>query len=233
MRVLVTRPKDDAEETAAKLAALGHTPLVAPLIEIRFRDDVAVPLDGVQAVLATSSNGVRALVRHTTRRDIPLFAVGTQTARDAQDAGFAVVRNANGDAHALADATRRWAKPEDGLLVHVAGAERAGHLENDLATHGFKLRTDILYDAEPVRELPSACRQMIEAGALDAVMLFSPRSALAFSACVARANLAERCGRIAAYCISQAAADALAPLQLRAVHVADRPDQEHLLALLA
>ena len=36
MRVLVTRPDDDAEETAAKLIALGHEPIVAPLLEIKF-----------------------------------------------------------------------------------------------------------------------------------------------------------------------------------------------------
>jgi uroporphyrinogen-III synthase len=31
MRILVTRPREQAEATAARLAALGHAPLVAPL----------------------------------------------------------------------------------------------------------------------------------------------------------------------------------------------------------
>src|SRR5277367_2328472 len=114
MRVLVTRPKDDAEETAAKLRARGHAVLVAPLIEIRFADGPEISLDGIQAVLATSSNGVQALARRTDRRDVPLFAVGTQTAHAARSAGFSTVKSADGDAHALAAATANWAKPNAG-----------------------------------------------------------------------------------------------------------------------
>ncbi len=84
MRVLVTRPKEDAEETAQLLAARGHQALVAPLLETRFFDGAALTLEGVQAVLATSANGVRALARRTARRDVPLFAVGPQTAEAAK-----------------------------------------------------------------------------------------------------------------------------------------------------
>ena len=45
-------------------------------------------LDGVQAILATSANGVRALARRTPRRDLPLFAVGPQTAARGAEAGI-------------------------------------------------------------------------------------------------------------------------------------------------
>ena len=47
MRILVTRPKEHAEETAAKLRARGHTVLVAPLLEIRFAAGPEILLDGV------------------------------------------------------------------------------------------------------------------------------------------------------------------------------------------
>ena len=70
MRVLVTRPEDDARETAVRLKALGHEPILAPLISIRFIDGPDIDLAGVQALIATSSNGVRALARRTSRRDI-------------------------------------------------------------------------------------------------------------------------------------------------------------------
>src|SRR5580692_6053979 len=123
MRLLVTRPKDDAEETAARLRARGHTTLIAPLIEIRFVDGPNIPLEGVQAILATSSNGVHALARRTSRRDVPLFAVGAQTAQAARDAGFSNVKTADGDARKLAAATVNWAKPNAGALLHAAGSE--------------------------------------------------------------------------------------------------------------
>jgi uroporphyrinogen-III synthase len=232
MRVLVTRPKDDAEDTATKLRSRGHTVLVAPLIEIRFLDGPEISLDGVQAILATSSNGVHAWARRTCRRDVPLFAVGAQTARAARDVGFAIVKSADGDARALAAATVDWAKPNEGALMHAAGAETKGQLAELLRAAGFKVRTKVLYDAVALNELPPEAQTALTSGELDAVLLFSPRSARIFSDCVVKAGAADRCAAVTALCISPAAADALAAIPFRAVHVAKRPGQEALLALL-
>src|SRR5579871_494671 len=107
MRVLVTRPEDDAHETAARLKALGHEPIIAPLISIRFSDGPDIDLARVQAFVATSSNGVRALARRTASRDIALFAVGQQTAKTARREGFRLVHSADGDAIALANLVAR------------------------------------------------------------------------------------------------------------------------------
>ncbi len=229
---IVTRPKDDAEETAAKLRARGHTVLVAPLIEIRFADGPAISLEGIQAVLATSSNGVHALARRTDRRDLPLFAVGAQTAQAARDAGFSIVKSANGDAHALAAATVEWAEPKLGALLHAAGTETKTQLAVSLRSAGFEVRIEHLYDAVGVRELPADAAMALMAGNLDCVLLFSPRSARIFADCVANAGVADSCSALAAFCISPATANALAGLPFRTVHVAKRPDQEALLGLL-
>ena len=232
MRVLVTRPKEDAEETAVRLRARGHTVLIAPLIEIRFVDGPEIPFGGVQAILATSSNGVHALARRTSRRDVPLFAVGAQTARAAHSSGFATVKSADGDASALAAATVNWAKPNAGALLHAAGAETKGALAESLRAAGFEVRTEVLYDAIGVNELSTNVLIALTAGNLDAVLLFSPRSARIFSDCVVKADVADSCTALEALCISAVAADKLSALPFRAVHVAKRPDQEALLALL-
>ena len=232
MRVLVTRPKEDAEETAVRLRARGHTVLIAPLIEIRFVDGPEIPFGGVQAILATSSNGVHALARRTSRRDVPLFAVGAQTARAAHSSGFATVKSADGDARALAAATVNWAKPNAGALLHAAGAETKGALAESLRAAGFEVRTEVLYDAIGVNELSTNVLIALTAGNLDAVLLFSPRSARIFSDCVVKADVADSCTALEALCISAVAADNLSVLPFRAVHVAKRPDQEALLALL-
>src|SRR5690348_2420424 len=121
MRVLVTRPEPDAGETASRLTALGHAPLVAPLLKIEFVDGESLSLDDVQAVLATSANGVRALVRRTERRDVPLFAVGQQTAALARALGFDSVASANGDAAALTALVEGEVEPGRGAVLHAAG----------------------------------------------------------------------------------------------------------------
>lgn len=233
MRVLVTRPPEDAQRTAAELRARGHAVVVAPLVEIRFRDGPPLALENVQAILATSANGLRALARRTQRRDIPVFAVGPQTAEAAQQLGFLQVKNAQGDAAALADAAKRWARPDGGALFHPGAAKTKGGLEESLRRTGFTVVNEILYDAVQLNELPPAAVDALSAGALDAALLFSPRSARTLAEAVQRAGLVQACSGLEALCISRATADALAPLRFRAVRVAARPDQNAILALLA
>ena len=228
MRVLVTRPRGDAERTARLLAARGHVPILAPLLETRFFDGPPPDLTGVQAILATSANGVRAFARRSPARDLPLFAVGPQTAAAAGRAGFSDVRNADGDAHALAGAAARWATPQGGALLHVAGEGNDGVLAADLEARGFVVRRAILYAVEAAGALPAEAAAALAGARLDAALFFSPRSAAVFAALAAGLCLR---GVIAA-CISPAAARALAPLSFAGVRVAARPNQDALLALL-
>src|SRR6266576_2292959 len=84
MRLLVTRPHDDAVSFAELLRARGHIPIVAPIMDVRPHDGPPIALEGVQALLATSANGVRALTLRTRKRNIALYAVGPQTAEAAK-----------------------------------------------------------------------------------------------------------------------------------------------------
>ena len=170
MRVLVTRPIEDAEETAARLRSRGHIAVIAPLLEVRFRDGPEISFDGIQAIVATSANGIRALLRRTQKRDVRLFAVGPQTAAVAQAAGFVDVQNSQGDSIALADAISTWADRGKGALLHVAGNEATGKLAARLSEHGFILRRDVLYDVAPVAALPADVEKAIRNRELDAVM---------------------------------------------------------------
>ena len=142
MRVLVTRPEEDGSETARQLALRGHQALLAPLLKTFFFDGPEIALEGVQAILATSANGVRALARRTSRRDVPVFAVGPQTTVEAQKLGFVQVKNADGDAAVLAQATQDWASPDKGVLLHVVGEGNDGKLADSLPD--FSVRREIL-----------------------------------------------------------------------------------------
>ena len=230
MRVIVTRPQDDGVETAALLKARGHEAILAPLLGVHYHDGHALHLSGVQALLFTSVNGVRAFARRTSLRDFPVFAVGSQTAQAARDAGFADVRDADGNVDTLADTVRASASPSGGDLLHAAGAEAEGRLAALLAAAGFQVRTEVLYDVPAVDEMPAAARDAIVAGNADAVLLFSARSAAVFAQCLAKAGLAP--AGLIAVCISEAAAKPLAGLALREIRIAERPNQGSLLDCL-
>jgi uroporphyrinogen-III synthase len=132
MRLLITRPREAAEPLAAILEARGHHSVIAPVMEVRLRDGAPLVLDDIQAVLATSANGVRAFIHRSERRDLPLYAVGPQTAEAAREAGFRSVVSADGDGSALAEKAASELDPEKGALLHAAGAETAGRLKETL-----------------------------------------------------------------------------------------------------
>jgi len=227
MRVLVTRPNDDAARTAEALQSMGHQAIAVPLLEARMREGAEISLAGVQAILATSANGVRALARRSPRRDVPLFAVGPQTAETAREAGFTSVRDADGDAARLADAVAGWTSARGGALLHIKGSDAPGTLAGLLAAKGFTVRSEILYDIVPLE-----AREALEAALarnIDAALFFSPRSAAAFRKSAAGLELSH----VAALCISDATAAALAPLGFREFRIAAKPNQDALLALLA
>jgi uroporphyrinogen-III synthase len=231
MKVLVTRPAEDGAETAARLREMGHDPLQAPLLTTHFLDMPALALNGVQAILATSANGVRAFARLSTRRDLPLFAVGPQTTEAATTAGFTDVRNAEGDAHALAEAAARWAAPDMGALLHVSGEQGTGRLHETLTARGFAVRKAVLYRVDAADDLAAEAVAELERKAVDAALFFSPRSARLFARLAEKRNLSVH--GVVAVCISAATAASLeGGLDFAAIRIAAQPNQAALLARL-
>ena len=58
MRLIVTRPAEDAEGLTQKLQELGHQAISAPMISIEFLPDASLPARDWQAILVTSANSV-------------------------------------------------------------------------------------------------------------------------------------------------------------------------------
>jgi len=232
MRVLLTRPLEDSKRLAQVLRERGHAAIVSPVMEIQLLDGPEILLEGVQAILATSANGIRGLSRRTARRDLPVFAVGPQTESAAESAGFMCVRTAEGHAAALAVAVENWAVPEGGALLYAAGQERLSDLEHRLRNRGYSVLTEVLYDAIKQPLLSPEAVQALSDHNLDAAMLFSPRSARIFASQIRAAQLSNCCAGLIAFCISEAVANALEPLRFRDMRIAAHPDQDGMLALL-
>jgi len=233
MRVLLTRPLEDSRVTAARLSRLGHSTIVSPLLDIRYREDLSLDFTNVQGLVVTSLNGARALARTTKRRDLPIYAVGTQTAAQLQQSGFAQVKDADGDAIALANAIAGWTNPAHGALLHVGGADVTGKLRTRLAELGFDLRREILYDAIAATDFTAEAQTALHSRELDAVLLYSPRSAEAFVACLDKANLRGVCREMIAITISEAAARAVQTISFREMRTATHPSEKFLLERLA
>lgn len=237
MRLIVTRPEPDASALAAELEARGHMPVVAPLMHMELRGSPP-DLAGVQGLLFTSANGVRALVAHLGRLPgLTALCVGEATGAAARAAGARRVIVSGGDARALAATVRGACDPDAGALLHVAGTHRAGDLARELAGAGFDVRRAVLYEAVAAEELPEPARRALapgpDQGGAQGVLLYSPRTARLFVQLAEAAGLGAAAARLDAYCLSPAVAQALGRPGDAHVHVAPRPESAALLGLLS
>jgi uroporphyrinogen-III synthase len=231
-RILITRPEEDAAALAEALTDRGHETLLEPLLGVRQRDGAVLDTAGAQALLFTSANGVRAAAALTPMRDLPALCVGDATARAAREAGFHRVESAAGDVVALADLIRRTRTPDAGPLVHVAGTVSAGDLAGDLAGAGFQVRRAVVYEAVPAERLSDTARAALSQGRVDAVTLFSPRTARTFARIVRDAGLEDTLASVDLLCLSRAVAEALGSLPGRRLLVAAEPTQNALIDLI-
>lgn len=231
MRVLITRPIEDAKPLADALAERGIDVLIEPLLEVTPLETVEIDLQGVQALLFTSANGVRAFAAASPRRSLRVFAVGDGSAEAARRAGFDEVESAKGDVEALAALVVDRLKPENGILFHAAGTVTAGDLKSRLEALGYQVRRAQLYDAKIATALSTETLANLTLGGIDAILLFSPRTARTF-ADLWRAAGSPSLGSIEALCLSAAVAREIDSLGWSGVEIADRPDLPSMLALV-
>jgi len=232
MKVLLTRAREDAEPLASLLEGRGIEAMVDPMLEIELIPGPDLDLTGVQAVLVTSANGVRALTQRTPDREVVVYAVGDASAREANQAEFVSVSTASGDVETLAELVIGQLDPHTGDLVHVAGSHVAGDLAGRLGEAGFTYRREAVYRAQPASAFSENTRRALAEGGLDGVLLYSPRTAAIFAELIQAVGLAPQLAEVTAYCLSPAVADKAALLPWLRIDVAEKPDQPALLDLL-
>ena len=232
-RILVTRPDADAAILKERLIAMGLEPVLNPLLSIAYQDGPALNLDGVQAILITSANGMRAFMRRNEERDLPVFTVGDTSAQVAREAGFKHVQSAASDVHALAALVRDRLTPETGALLHVAASRVAGDLIGELSGDGFDIHREILYEAQTARHLQTETIEAMKQGQLDAALLYSPRTAKTFVSLIEAAGLETACRSITIFCLSAAVGKAIERISWRDIRIAPQPNQNALLEAVA
>ncbi len=231
MRLLVTRPEEGGERSAAMLRARGHEVLLAPLLRIEAIADADLGASPWSAILLSSANAARAIASHPRIGELtalPVLAVGQRTAEAARAAGFTDVQSADGDAQELTRAATARFAGHRAPLLYLAGEERARDLAGDLV--GFVVRTVVTYRAVKAVSLPSAAQTALAAGRLDGVLHFSLRTAEAYVTGARAAGLLDKALAPIHYCLSPRVAGPLAGAAN--VRIAVRPDEAALLDLV-
>lgn len=235
MRLLVTRAEPDALKLKAALEELGHEATVEPLLQVEADADVAIDLEGVQALIATSRNAVRALKAHPARavaRTLPLFAVGRATAEEARALGFETVITGAGTAHELVTHIVSVVDPAAGLLLHLAGDRLAVDMRSELEGHGFRVMQAVVYRSVAAKELSEDTVAQLAEGEIEGVILLSPRTAAVYASLMRRQGLSTVARGLTHFCLSEAVARQLTPLRPVRTAIAGVPRLQEVLALI-
>ena len=180
----------------------------------------------------TSANAARALATHPRRAELvalPAFVVGRRTGEAARETGFDQITSADGDADDLVRLIKRQSAT---ALLYLAGADQATDLAAALSGGSTRLDTVVVYRAVTEARLPDDVRTALASGAVDGVLHFSARSAAAFVAALAAADLRTPLA-LPQFCLSSEVARPLVAAGAPDLRVAARPDEAGLLALVA
>jgi uroporphyrinogen-III synthase len=229
-RIALMRARDEAEASAARLAAHGFAPVRAPVLTIRTLA-ATLPPGPFDALIATSPRALVALAEtdRAALGRLPLHVVGARAAGAAREARFALRGEPAPDAARLAERLIASLAP-GARLLYLAGRDRKAGLEAALAAAGHRVVAVALYQAE-AREAWSASEAEAVAGCA-AALHYSRRSAALAVALAERAGIAERFKAMAHVCLSPAVAAPLEALGASQIVTADAPDEASLIAAL-
>jgi uroporphyrinogen-III synthase len=192
IHVLVTRPRERAEELCRELEAEGAQISAIPLLELLPPDDQA-PLQaaakniaGYQWVLLASPSAVEALIAaargagtENQLYKVNVGAVGPKTAQAARDSGLSTVREAStSTGTGLFEAVQAWLKPGDAVLLPAA-QEGRHELQDALERCGATVTRVAAYRTEPRGVNPAVLAQ-VAANPPELVVFASPRTVRAF-----------------------------------------------------
>jgi uroporphyrinogen-III synthase len=226
MKLIITRPLEDAVALAHKLTDMGHQAISSPLLEIVANSDIKIPDRPWAALLVTSANGVRCLPNKLVFHDLRVIAVGAQSAQAARDCGFRHVESHGGDVHGLASWIAGNISATSGALLYVTGREISGDLGAVLSQRGFEVCRIETYEAKATPLKLSSN----EFSNCDGVLLYSPRSAKLWLHEITLKDLSQTAALLHHYCLSPAVAQIL-PQEWH-ISVASEPTESALLRLL-
>ena len=222
--VLIIRPPREAQSLAILLNLKNIKSTLYPLFKPQF---LHLPsLNTSQALIITSKNALYALDGHETLKDIPVFAVGEQTASVAKNMGFRTVICGTGTGQDLVLSILSNTHPERGPLIHLSGEKVTGGLVETLRENGFDAHRQIAYKIEDPSKLPDPLIKDLINKTLTHIMFFSSRTTTVFVNLIKKHNLEEITLHMTSLCLSKNVAEQAMGLPWESVWISPKPTAE-------
>lgn len=232
--ILITRPLEDSERLAARLAERGLETISSSLLKIEILESAKLEVQRALAekpagIILTSKHAARALKRFEIQPRLPIYAVGSKTAKEASGAGLGKIAGFFPTASALIEHLREY-HPAHAPLLYCSGDITSVDLAVELS--GMTLQRVVVYRAKPVKKLSPRARVALRRGELTHVMLFSARTAEIFKEIMAGAEPSESLDDVALITISEKTAAPVRRLGWSAIFIAPKPTEESMIELL-
>lgn len=234
--VLLTRPRHASEALASELKHHGYDSVIEPLLVIEPLGTPMPDRTGLRAVMITSGNALEAGQGLAALFGLPCFCVGPRSAARAHALGFRDVHHAMADgvelARLIAAALPKAATDEKPPVLHICGQDVNSGAQDELARRGYRMIPWPVYAARPVEHLSETTADLLRQGKIDAVTVFSARTAATLKTLLQGRALEACCAGLAAIGLSEAVADALRPLPWKILAAAAAPTEEAMIASL-
>lgn len=243
--VLITRPLEQSLDFARDLAAWGHECRVEPLLEIvPVAYSLSRPVQDYGGVIVTSLHAIPALSEMAVKAGyagdkyqgvrlppFPLYVVGERVAQALREAGFQTILACTSTARDLFNHIALEVPAGGKPLLYLQGEDTAFPMVESLADIGISCESVVVYEAVSALEFSPETYAALDKGEIEAVTLFSARSARVFAGLYERAFK----GREADFkvlCFSNAVLECVRPLMLKQVYVCAEPSRESMVSLI-
>jgi len=235
-RVLLTRPQKDSELLAEEVAELGYGGVIEPLLILKPTFELPPDLTDIQAIMLTSAHALSFLDRASYSvaglLHYPCFCVGSSTAAAATKFGFQSVHDAEGDGLALAARIKASLFPAKGKILHIAAHALDRSSRDEIVKSGFNILNWTTYTADTATTLSPMVLRMFREGTLDAILLFSTRTAETLKRLIVQHGLETCCKSVIALGISDSVAEAAGDFPWRRRIAASLPTEDAVLQRL-
>ncbi len=217
---LVTRPYTDSVKFEEELAQVGVDAFIEPFLEIQFYHNASKVirpyLDSCQALVATSSNAVRA-IGYAKKA---IVTVGEKTAQVAKEIGFVNVYSSRGNVQDMEKYIEKNFSPANGGLLYISG----DIIANDFDPDGFKTTRVVVYNSIAVKKISSKCEKYFKEKRFDFIFLFSKRTAEVFVDHAKEYDFRDtKC-----FCLSEKIKDVISDLDFKDVVVCEKFDSNNI-----
>lgn len=219
--VLITRPIEQAYNTAEKVRELGHIPVISPLLEMKFVPLTLPALPPEAFVLLTSQNAAHALA--SVPHDQHILCVGDKTAQAVKEKGFTNVVSVNGTSDDMVSHLLTYVNPQTTPFVYLRGRDIKQDIKTILEHQGFKGEEHIVYKADEILSFTHEARMLFEQGKISFCLFFSSHTASVFARVIEKEGLTSSLETVHALCMRSETEEELFDLPWKSLSSAPHP----------